>query len=214
MRAFAAEIAAIAARVPGRIVSSIFFGGGTPSLMQPADVAPSWTRSRDTGASRPMPRSRSKPIRPASKPRAFAATARRASTACRSACRRSTIACSPNSGGRTRRAKRSTPCHRAERFRAHLVRSDLCAAAADAEGLGEGIEAALAEAGEHLSLYQLTVEPDTPFAALHAAGKLKTPDDDTARALYDTTQEVCAAYGLPAYEISNHARPGANAGTI
>jgi oxygen-independent coproporphyrinogen-3 oxidase len=44
---------------------------------------------------------------------------------------------------------------------------------------------------------------------LHAAGKLKTPDDDLSRALYDTTQDICAAHGLPAYEISNHARPGA-----
>ena len=70
------------------------------------------------------------------------------------------------------------------------------------------LKLALAEAGDHLSLYQLTIEPETPFAALHAAGKLKTPDDDTARALYDTTQEVCAAHGLPAYEISNHARSG------
>ncbi len=67
---------------------------------------------------------------------------------------------------------------------------------------------ALAEAGEHLSLYQLTIEPETPFATLHAAGKLRLPDEDTARALYDTTQEICAAHGLPAYEISNHARPG------
>ena len=67
---------------------------------------------------------------------------------------------------------------------------------------------ALAEAGEHLSLYQLTIEQETPFAALHAAGKLKTPDEDVARALYDTTQEVCAAHGLPAYEVSNHARSG------
>jgi coproporphyrinogen III oxidase-like Fe-S oxidoreductase len=67
---------------------------------------------------------------------------------------------------------------------------------------------ALVEAGEHLSLYQLTIEPDTPFAALHATGKLRVPDEDTARALYDTTQDVCAASGLPAYEISNHARPG------
>ena len=71
------------------------------------------------------------------------------------------------------------------------------------------LKEALRQAGEHLSLYQLTIEPETPFAALHAAGKLHVPDDDTARALYDTTQEVCAAHGLPAYEISNHARPGA-----
>jgi oxygen-independent coproporphyrinogen-3 oxidase len=60
-----------------------------------------------------------------------------------------------------------------------------------------------------LSLYQLTVEADTPYAALRAAGKLKVPDEDTGRALYDVTQEVCAAAGLPAYEVSNHARPGA-----
>ena len=75
------------------------------------------------------------------------------------------------------------------------------------EWAGE-LRLALAQAGEHLSLYQLTIEPDTPFAALHAAGKLKTPNDDTARTLYDATLEICAAHGLPAYEISNHARPG------
>ncbi len=70
------------------------------------------------------------------------------------------------------------------------------------------LERALREAGDHLSLYQLTIEQETPFATLHAAGKLQIPDDDTARTLYDTTQEVCAAHGLPAYEVSNHARPG------
>ena len=70
------------------------------------------------------------------------------------------------------------------------------------------LERAIAEGGEHLSLYQLTIEPETPFFALHAAGKLAVPDEDNARALYDTTQEICAAHGLPAYEISNHARPG------
>jgi oxygen-independent coproporphyrinogen-3 oxidase len=68
---------------------------------------------------------------------------------------------------------------------------------------------AIDEAAEHLSLYQLTIEHDTPFAALHASGKLVIPDDDAARALYDVTQELTAARGLPVYEISNHARPGA-----
>ena len=71
------------------------------------------------------------------------------------------------------------------------------------------LKRAIAEAAEHLSLYQLTIEQDTPFAALHAAGKLVVPDEDHARALYDMTQEICAGAGLPAYEISNHARPGA-----
>ncbi|WP_245263299.1 radical SAM family heme chaperone HemW [Azorhizobium doebereinerae] len=64
---------------------------------------------------------------------------------------------------------------------------------------------------EHLSLYQLTIEAGTAFEKLYSAGKLIIPDDDHARALWDVTQEVTAACGLPAYEISNHARPGAEA---
>jgi oxygen-independent coproporphyrinogen-3 oxidase len=71
------------------------------------------------------------------------------------------------------------------------------------------LKLAISEAAEHLSLYQLTIEEGTPFFGLHAAGKLKTPDEGLARALYDVTQEVCAQQGLPFYEISNHARPGA-----
>ena len=62
---------------------------------------------------------------------------------------------------------------------------------------------------EHLSLYQLTIEDDTAFAALHRAGKLVVPDAEAGRALWDVTQEVCDRAGLSAYEISNHARPGA-----
>lgn len=68
---------------------------------------------------------------------------------------------------------------------------------------------AIDRAAEHLSLYQLTIEPDTAFYKLHANGKLVIPDADEARALWDVTQETCSARGLPAYEISNHARPGA-----
>jgi len=63
------------------------------------------------------------------------------------------------------------------------------------------------EAG-HMSLYQLTIEAGTPFAALHKAGKLICPDDALARDLYEMTQELCAGAELPAYEISNHARAG------
>jgi putative oxygen-independent coproporphyrinogen III oxidase len=66
----------------------------------------------------------------------------------------------------------------------------------------------LSRAGEHLSLYQLTIEEGTPYHALHAAGKLILPDEATARALWDVTQEITTAAGLPAYEISNHAQPG------
>jgi oxygen-independent coproporphyrinogen-3 oxidase len=67
---------------------------------------------------------------------------------------------------------------------------------------------ALVLAAGHLSLYQLTIEPETPYAVLHAAGKLVVPDADAALALYEITQEMTAAAGLPTYEISNHARPG------
>ena len=55
---------------------------------------------------------------------------------------------------------------------------------------------------------QLTIEEGTPYFALHQAGKLKTPDEAAARALWDMTQQTCEAAGIPAYEISNHARPG------
>jgi oxygen-independent coproporphyrinogen-3 oxidase len=71
------------------------------------------------------------------------------------------------------------------------------------------LEEAIGHAADHLSLYQLTIEEGTPFHALHAAGKLPVPDQDHAAVLYETTQEVTSAKGLPAYEISNHARPGA-----
>lgn len=71
------------------------------------------------------------------------------------------------------------------------------------------LEAALAIAADHLSLYQLTIEPATKFAALVDADILKPLPDETAAELFDLTQEVTEAAGLPAYEISNHAAPGA-----
>ena len=64
-------------------------------------------------------------------------------------------------------------------------------------------------AGEHISLYQLTIEPETIFERLWSAGKLTLPDEELGRALFDATQEITEAHGLPAYEVSNHARPGA-----
>ncbi len=63
-------------------------------------------------------------------------------------------------------------------------------------------------AGDHLSVYQLTIEPGTAFAAAHARGDFRLPEEDLAGALYELTQEKLAAAGLPAYEISNHARRG------
>jgi oxygen-independent coproporphyrinogen-3 oxidase len=67
---------------------------------------------------------------------------------------------------------------------------------------------ALALAADHLSLYQLTIEPGTKFAAMHRRGEIKLPDEDAAAALYETTAEEAARFGLLAYEVSNYAVPG------
>jgi oxygen-independent coproporphyrinogen-3 oxidase len=73
------------------------------------------------------------------------------------------------------------------------------------EELGE----ALTLAGSHLSLYQLTIEPGTAFGNRAERGETLTVDEDTAVALFELTQQRLAAAGMPAYEISNHSRPGA-----
>ncbi|HKH69671.1 MAG TPA: coproporphyrinogen-III oxidase family protein, partial [Reyranella sp.] len=71
------------------------------------------------------------------------------------------------------------------------------------------LERALTLAGEHLSLYQLTIERGTRFFTDHARGAFALPAEDQAAAMFELTQARLAAAGLPAYEISNHARPGA-----
>jgi oxygen-independent coproporphyrinogen-3 oxidase len=76
------------------------------------------------------------------------------------------------------------------------------------EAWAEELETAIGHAVDHLSLYQLTIEEGMRFHDLHAAGKIVIPDADAAADLYQVTQEVTAGHGLPAYEISNHAKPG------
>ncbi|WP_313760108.1 radical SAM family heme chaperone HemW [Rhizobium sp.] len=71
------------------------------------------------------------------------------------------------------------------------------------------LKQAISYAVDHLSLYQLTIEEGTPFFGLHKMGKLIVPDDDQSALLYEATQDITAAEGMPAYEVSNHARPGA-----
>jgi oxygen-independent coproporphyrinogen-3 oxidase len=77
-----------------------------------------------------------------------------------------------------------------------------------AQGWRDELSAALSLARGHLSLYQLTIEPGTTFFELERRGKLRVPESDHAAVLYEVTQEVCEAAGLPAYEVSNHAAPG------
>ncbi len=210
VRAFVAEIAATAARVPGRTVSTIFFGGGTPSLMQPATVgaildaiAKHWTMAPDVE------------VTLEANPTSVEATRFRGYRA--AGVNRVSLGVQAlddaelKALGRLHSAQEALDAVAIARKAFERYSFDLIYARPGQTPLawmGE-LKRAIAEAAEHLSLYQLTIEQDTPFAALHAAGKLVTPDEDVARTLYDTTQEVCSAAGLPAYEISNHARPGA-----
>ena len=210
VRAFEAEIAATAARVPGRTVSTIFFGGGTPSLMQPSTVgalldavARHWEVAPDvevTLEANPtsVEATRFRGYRAAGVNRVSLGVQALDDAALKELGRMHT----------TQEALDAVKVARDnfERFSFDLI---YARPRQTPQMWAAELKRAISEAGEHLSLYQLTIEHDTPFFALHQAGKLATPDDDTARALYDTTQEVCAAAGLPAYEISNHARPGA-----
>ena len=209
VRAFTAEIAATAARIPERTVSSIFFGGGTPSLMQPATVAAlieavaaAWRMAPDAEITlEANPTSVE-----ANRFRGYrTAGVNRVSLGVQALDDRALAAL-----GRMHSAREALAALGVARSVFGRYSFDLIYARPN-QSSGEWaseLQSALKEAGEHISLYQLTVEPDTPFAALHAAGKLQPPDEDTARALYDVTQDICAARGLPAYEISNHARPG------
>jgi putative oxygen-independent coproporphyrinogen III oxidase len=210
VRAFETEIASTAARAPGRTVSTIFFGGGTPSLMQPSTVGAildavgkHWTVAPDievTLEANPtsVEATRFKGYR--------AAGVNRVSLGVQALNDASLKAL-----GRLHTAQEALDAVAIARSVFDRYSFDLIYARPDQtpEMWAAELKHAIAEAAEHLSLYQLTIEPETPFHALHAAGKLVIPDDDLGRALYDTTLETCERAGLPAYEISNHARPGA-----
>ncbi len=208
-RAFAAEIAATAERVPGRIVSTIFFGGGTPSLMQPATIAAvldSISQHWHVAADAEITLEANPTSVEAARFRGYRlAGVNRVSLGVQALDDRALGAL-----GRLHTAREALDAVAIARGVFERYSFDLIYARPQQTPAqwAEELKLALAEAAEHLSLYQLTIEQETPFATLHAAGKLITPDEDTARALYDTTQAVCAAHGLRAYEISNHARPG------
>jgi oxygen-independent coproporphyrinogen-3 oxidase len=210
VRAFMTEIAATAARVPGRTVSTIFFGGGTPSLMEPATVATildavakNWGVADDVEVTLEANPTSVEAERFAGY---RAAGVNRVSLGVQAL--DDTALCAL---GRTHTACEALHAVAIARRIFERYSFDLIYARPGQTPTAWRAEliSAISEAAEHLSLYQLTIEPETPFAALQASGKLALPDADLARVLYDITQEVCAAAGLPAYEISNHARPGA-----
>ena len=209
-RAFAREIETTAARAPSREVSSIFLGGGTPSLMQPQTVGAildaigrHWRVAPDAEITLEA--------NPTSVEASRFAGYRAAGVNRVSLGVQALDDASLKSLGRLHSAQEALDAVAIARAAFSRYSFDLIYARPDQTPSmwKRELEQAISEAAEHLSLYQLTIEEGTPFFGLHAAGKLATPDESLARALYDVTQEVCAQRGLPAYEISNHARPGA-----
>ncbi len=209
-RALCAELDHFAALAPGRTVTSVFFGGGTPSLMRPATVA----AVIDRIAGR-WPLAADAEISLEANP--TSAEAERFAGFAAAGVNRLSLGVQALDDDALRRLGRRHDVAEAlaavelARRHARRISFDLIYArpgqnvAAWRDELGR----AVALAADHLSLYQLTVERGTAFHGLRRQGALVLPDEGTASALYDATQEICDAAGLSAYEVSNHARPGA-----
>ncbi|MBL8792117.1 MAG: coproporphyrinogen III oxidase [Rhizobiales bacterium] len=207
--ALAAELRMMRERTPGRRVSSVFFGGGTPSLMPPAAVAQVLE-----AISSLWPVAADAEITLEANPTSVeAGNFRGYRTA--GINRVSVGVQSLNEDDLKALGRQHTPDEALRAFRLAAtifprVSFDMIYArpGQDLAAWREELSRALAEQQGHMSLYQLTIEPDTRYADLFAAGKLTLPEDDLAADLYDLTQEMTAAAGLPSYEVSNHARPG------
>lgn len=209
--AYRLEIARISAETPGRVLRSIFFGGGTPSLMEPEVVAgviaaarAGWGFSNDieiTLEANPGSVERGR----------FAAYAE-------AGVNRLSMGVQALNDHDLRRLGRlhsvaearaafdvARACFSRVSFDLIYARQDQSRAAWAAE-----LREALTMAVDHLSLYQLSIEEGTAFGARAAAGGLHgLPSDDLAADMYLETQDILGASGMPAYEISNHAREGA-----
>ena len=208
--AFAREMATMAARTGPRSVSSIFLGGGTPSLMQPETVgaildavATNW----HVPAGIEVTLEANPSSVEADRFRGYrAAGVNRVSLGVQALN-------DPDLRflGRLHNVAEALKAIGLARAIFPRMSFDLIYARPHQtpEAWAAELEEAIGYAADHLSLYQLTIEEGTPFHALHAAGKFAVPDPDHAAELYRVTQEVTQKRGLPAYEISNHARPGA-----
>ncbi len=209
-RGLAREIAHFAALTPGRTVSSIFFGGGTPSLMEAGTVgsvldtiAKHWSVAADVEVSLEANPSSADASRFAGY---RAAGVNRLSLGVqalndRDLKRLGRIHDVAEALGAIELARSTFP-----RLSFDLIYARPEQTVADWEG---ELRIALDLAADHLSVYQLTIEEETRFADLYKAGKLIVPDADLGAELYEATHRVLDAAGLPAYEISNHAAPGA-----
>jgi len=207
--ALLADLAYEARRTPGRRLASIFFGGGTPSLMPPATVAALIAAAEAHWGFAPEIE-----ITLEANPSSVEA-ARFADLAAAGVNRVSLGLQSLDDSalrflGRAHDAEEGLAALATARSVFDRVSFDLIYAlpGQSEAGWANELRQALSWATHHLSLYQLTIEPGTRFAALAARGALVPADPDASAALYELTQDLTASAGLPAYEISNHARPG------
>ena len=209
LAAYLSELAHFASLAPTRSVTSIFFGGGTPSLMRPETVAAildaiagHWSLESDAEITLEA--------NPTSVEAERFAGYRAAGVNRLSLGVQALDDPSLKSLGRQHNAEEALAALALAKRHFDRVSFDLIYAreGQSVRAWEEELRRALDHAADHLSLYQLTIEEGTPFAARHAAGTLRTPNGAVARALYLLTQELCEAAGLPAYEVSNHARPG------
>jgi len=209
VRAYEREIAYAAELTPGRIVQSIFFGGGTPSLMSPSAtgriidaIASHW--AVEDGAEITLE------ANPTSvevdRFRGFrTAGVNRVSLGVQSL-RPGPLA----ELGRLHTVDQAVAAVRVAQSVFDRSSFDLIYARPKQtlEDWEDELKEALWMAQGHISLYQLTIEQGTRYFDLHRAGKLQMPDEDLSADFYELTQELAAEAGMPAYEISNHARPG------
>lgn len=208
--AYKKELEHYAGMLPDRRVTSIFFGGGTPSLMQPAtvevilrDIAKYWNIADNveiTLEANPNSAEAEK----------FAdlksAGVNRLSLGVQSLNNEALAFLGRAHDAKEARHAIELAARHFPRFSFDLIyaRKDQTLAAWQAE-----LRDALALADGHLSLYQLTIEPGTQFHTRHGRGEVLTAPDNEAATMYEATQEILNDAGLPAYEVSNHARPGA-----
>lgn len=209
--AYLSEIDRIAAQTENRLLNTVFFGGGTPSLMNPDLVAAlidriktRWIPANDLEITlEANPGSVE-----AGRFRAFAGAG----------INRISMGIQALNDTDLKRLGRLHSAHDARKA-FDIARDAFARVSFDLiyarqhqtpEAWEQELREALSMAVDHLSLYQLTIEQGTAFGARHAAGGLRgLPDDEIAADMYLLTQEICAAHDMPAYEVSNHARPGA-----
>jgi putative oxygen-independent coproporphyrinogen III oxidase len=204
------ELDHYAALAPGRRLTSIFFGGGTPSLMPPETAAAIIARARDKFTADPAIEITLE-ANPTSAETGVLEGFGEAGINRLSLGIQALDDAALSALGRTHSSAEARACIARARDLFARFSFDLIYArpGQSPESWKAELESAIALSRGHLSAYQLTIEPGTPFFLAQARGTLELPGEDDSTRMFEITQDVLEAAGMPAYEISNHAVPGA-----